>query len=589
MHFRWVPLTLATLFVAACSGSDRSPTAIDSSSSGSTAASTSAPTTGTETVNETGTLDWAPCAEQKTPLAATECATLPVPLDHAAPDGEMIDIAVARVVASDPSNRIGSLVFNPGGPGGSGIEFLTQAAATMPIEVAQRFDLVGFDPRGVAASTAVDCENDLDDNVPLLASDDDPAWQVLLDDSAELVASCTPETARIGAFVGTNSAARDLDLLREALGDEGLTYVGYSYGTRLGATYAELFPAKVRALVLDGAVKPTTDFTELGAGQADGFDRALENFAAACDADEECLLRELGPTLDVLTTVRSEIAEVGEFPADDAGRVLTPGELDLGVVSALYSKDSWPFLAEAIYLAETNQDGSLFQVLADNYLGRSPDATYNNSQLANLFINCADNAVRPDVDVVRAENDATGSKSVYFADLLRASTGCIGLPDPIDPLLIGPAANAAPILVIGNTGDPATPYEWSQEMAAYLDSGVLYTVEAEGHTAFGSIDCVAEPVGAYLIELAVPADGSTCSDNATADFFVPTGDTDVGRVIALFDCLRNNGVDVPEIGTAEILADPTGETFLEILDPNNPAVAEAFGACSAELLDLQDG
>jgi pimeloyl-ACP methyl ester carboxylesterase len=537
----------------------------------------------------TGTLDWAPCAEQSNPLAETECATLTVPLDHAAPDAGTIEIAVARIAASDPSSRIGSLVFNPGGPGGSGIEFLNSAVATMPIEVTQQFDLVGFDPRGVGASTAVECEVNFDDDVPLLEAGDDAAWQALLDDSAERYASCTPDTERIGAFVGTNNAARDLDLLRVALGDEGLTYVGYSYGTRLGATYAELFPDNVRALVLDGAVKPTLEFADLARDQGAGFDRALENFAAACDADTDCLLGEIGPTLDVLSSVRTEMAEVGEFATDDPARVLTPGELDLGVASALYSKESWPFLAEALYLAETTQDGTLFQVLTDSYLGRRPDGTYKNQQLANGFVNCADNPERPDAEGVRADADAGASNTVYFAELLRAGTGCIGLPDPLEPLVLGPAAGAAPILVVGNTGDPATPYEWSQEMAEQLDSAVLYTVEAEGHTAFGSIECVTDPVSSYLIDLVVPEDGASCSDNASADFFVPASETDVGRLIALFDCLRNNGLDIPEIGTAEILADQTGESFLEFLDPSKPGAAEAFAACSTEIADLQGG
>ena len=157
----------------------------------------------------------------------------------------------------------------------------------------------------------------------------------------------------------------------------------------------------MRALVLDGGVKPTDDFAELNREQGGGFDRALENFAAACDADEDCVLREIGPTLEVYTSLVEEIAELGSFPTDDPERVLTPGELQLGVAAALYSKDAWPFLAEALYIAETEQDGTLLQVLGDNQAGREPDGTYTNQLEANLFIDCADDPQRPDADTQR--------------------------------------------------------------------------------------------------------------------------------------------------------------------------------------------
>ncbi|MFK7917820.1 MAG: alpha/beta hydrolase [Ilumatobacter sp.] len=533
-------------------------------------------------------LEWSPCAEQLTGGAQKECATLVVPLDHAVPEGAMIDIAVARVV-TEGDDRIGSLVFNPGGPGGSGIEFLDQVGAFIPDEVADRFDLVSFDPRGVGASTAIECEVDFDDNVTPLALGDDDGWDELLVESTELVQRCDDDSLELARFVGTNNAARDLDLLRDALGDEQLSYVGFSYGTRLGATYAELFPERVRALVLDAAVKPTDEFQELALGQAVGFDRALENFATACDADDDCVLRELGNTLDVLAALREEIAEVGSFPTDDAERVLTPGELDLGVITSLYSRSTWPLLAQALFVAETQQDGTLLQVLGDQLTGRRADGTYDNSQVANGFINCADDPDRFGSDRVRELAEEAAMQSVYFADVLRADTGCLDTPAPQDPLIIGPAAGAPPILVIGNSGDPATPFEWSLELAASLDSGVLFSVEAEGHTAYGTVECVFEPVNAYLIDLTVPAAGSSCSDNAEADFFVPAGTTEVELLVAIFDCLRDNGLDIPPIGTADILADPTGESFAEFLDPTDPDVEAAVGECIDEFLALQGG
>ena len=315
-------------------------------------------------------LDWAPCDEQIELIGTTECATLVVPRDYDDPDGTQIDIAVARLDTAADDDQIGSLVFNPGGPGGSGIEFLTQASIVIPPEVQQRFDLVAFDPRGVGASSAIECDFPIDDNIRLLAEGDDAGWADLVADAEGFVDRCTPESRALFPFVGTNNAARDLDRLREALGDDGLSYVGYSYGTRLGATYAELFPENIRALVLDGAVKPTTDEAALNAEQASGFDRALESFAAACDADEDCLLREFGPTLEVIAGLADEVAEVGSFPTDDPDRVLTPGELALSILAALYSQEAWPFLAQGLYVAEAQQDGSILQALADSYSGR---------------------------------------------------------------------------------------------------------------------------------------------------------------------------------------------------------------------------
>jgi len=581
-----VALAAGVLVAGACSssGSDgAAPTSTDVAQDGVTTIVDDA-----EERPDAGTLDWSPCEEQPTPGVSKECASLAVPLDHDEPDGDMIDIAVARIV-TDGDDRIGSLLFNPGGPGGSGIGFVDQAVAIMPLDVTERFDLVGFDPRGVGASTALECDIEIDDNVALLEAGDDAGWQTLLDDSAGISTDCTDETLELARYVGTNNAARDLDLLREALGDDALSYVGYSYGTRLGATYAELFPDRVRALVLDAAVKPTDDSHELSLGQATGFDRALENFAAACDGDDDCILQDVGPTLDVLEGLRAEIADVGQFETDDPDRVLTPGELELGVIASLYSKETWPFLAQALFLAEAEQDGTLLQILGDQLVGRDADGTYDNSQTANGFINCADDPDRPDPDGVRALADEAAALSTFFDDALRATTGCLGIDRALDPLIVGPADGAPPILVIGNSGDPATPFEWSEELAASLSSGVLFTVEAEGHTAFGSIECVAEPVSAYLIDLEVPDEGASCSDNEDADFFVPAGDSEIDLIVGLFDCLRENGLDVPPIDSGDILADPTGESFSDFLDPTDPAFTAAIQECEDILLRLQGG
>jgi pimeloyl-ACP methyl ester carboxylesterase len=580
------PLAAALVLLAGCSGGGTGGTGADSAAptTESTTESTTGP--GTEPTTEptpgatteptsgatTGTLDWMPCDD----IDGLECATLAVPLDHADPGGEQIDLAIVRQPAGDPGARIGSVVFNPGGPGGSGREFLELARLTVPTEVADVFDLVSFDPRGVGMSTPIDCELTIDDGIALVPDGDRTAWDRLLRTGLEELSTCTADPTALLSLAGTNNAARDLDLIREALGDERLTYVGFSYGTRLGATYAELFPDRVRALVLDGGVAPRI---ELDREQGAGFDQALDHFAAACDADPDCLLREVGPTLDVLAGLRTEIAEQGSFPTDDPDRVLTPGELDLGVASALYSKDAWVYLSQALYLAEVQGDGTLLQVLADRLVGREPDGTYSNQTESGAFVNCADDPARPDADAVWAEADAAADASRSFGPFLRADTGCLGFPDPVDPLVIGPAAGSAPILVIGTTGDPATPYEWSVELADSLDAGVLYTVEGEGHTAYTSIDCVAPVVNAYLIDLEVPAEGGSCADDSTDDVFPPVGETEAELVVAFFDCVREQGVDVPQVTVADVLADPSGEALLAQLDLGDPELLGAIAAC----------
>lgn len=525
-----------------------------------------------------GTIDWAPCDDVADAGPGIECGTLEVPLEYGNPANGSIELAVARVATANDDERIGSLVFNPGGPGASGIDFLQIAALIVPPELSSRFDLVSFDPRGVGASTAVECDVPLDDEITVLDEGDDATWAELVAEAESLPSTCTSRTTEIAARVGTNNAARDLDELRAALGDDDLNYVGFSYGTRLGATYAHLFPDRVRALVLDGAVKPTNDVTELDAEQGASLDRAFEAFATECDGDEDCALREVGPTLAVYDRLRTDVADAGSFATDD-GRKLTPGELQLAVIAALYNTQLWSILADGLYDAATAQDGSLLQVLVDVYVGRQPDGTYDNSQLAGFMVNCADDGVRPPVEVVRRDAEAVASQSTYFDDFLRASTGCIGAPLPVDPIIIGAAPGAPPILVIGTTGDPATPYEWSVELADYLASAELYTVEADGHTAFLTVPCVESVVVDYLVDLVMPASGSSCSDDPTTDVFLPVGESEFDQLIGFFDCLRDNGADIPEVDVGDLLADPSGEIVLDYIDPTDPAFGAALFSC----------
>jgi hypothetical protein len=269
----------------------------------------------------------------------------------------------------------------------------------------------------------------------------------------------------------------------------------------------------------------------------------------------------------------------GSIATDDPDRVVTGGELRLSAIAALYSTQLWPVLAQGLADAATDGDATVLQALTDSYLGRRPDGSYDDSQSAGLAINCADDAARPPVEVVRVESEEVAERSQWFDDLLRASTGCIGTAPPVDPLIVGPAERAAPILVIGTTGDPATPYEWAVEMADALASAELYTVESDGHTAFLSVPCVEPIVADYLVELVVPAPGDSCSNDAEPDAFPPAGEDEFGALITFFDCLRENGADIAEITIVDLLADPSGESLLEGIDPTDPSFGLAVLAC----------
>ena len=314
--------------------------------------------------------------------------------------------------------------------------------------------------------------------------------------------------------VDTGSAARDMDLLRALLGDEKLTYLGYSYGTQLGGTYAALFPERVGRLVLDGAVDYTLEADELSAGQAEGFERALRAYVTDCMAGARCPLT--GSVDDGLKQIRelTERAFTDPLPTQDAGRVLTRTLAFYGIAITLYADESWPVLTQALAMALQRNDGSGLLSLADAYNSRDFDGGFqDNSTEAFTAIGCADGRAPADLAHMQAERD----KILAVAPTLGESFAwnalvCAGWPTPAKPFTADPSApGAAPIVVIGTTNDPATPYEWSQSLAKTLESGVLLSWEGEGHTAYGrSNECIAGAVDAYLLDGTVPQDGLVC-------------------------------------------------------------------------------
>ncbi|WP_239513954.1 alpha/beta hydrolase [Streptosporangium sp. 'caverna'] len=461
----------------------------------------------TGTTGKEAALDWSDCGD------GFECAKLAVPLDHEKPAGEKIGISVIRLPAS--GDRIGSILINPGGPGSSGIQYARGATSALSKAVRARFDVIGFDPRGVGDSSPVRClsTNDLDSYVGLDGTPDSPDEVAVLEESSRRFASgCQARSGDLLAHIGTADAARDMDLLRAALGDPRLTYLGKSYGTQLGAVYADLFPDHVRALVLDGAVDPSLPPLELNAAQARGFEVALDAFLENCFTADDC------PFKGSVASARAEITKLlrhtDTTPLANAmndGRPVGEGWTALGLLTPLYDRQAWPILRQALGQA-LKGDGTTLLRMADLLVDRQEDGGYTNQTEANMAINCVDSTYPRDPEAFAA----AARKAVKDAPLFGSYVMWGSLPCAYWPVKAGAkekidAPGAPPIMVVGTKRDPATPYEWSKALASELSSGVLVGFDGDGHTAYLSgSSCVDRLVDEYLIDLAVPKDGTSC-------------------------------------------------------------------------------
>ncbi|MEU5123337.1 alpha/beta hydrolase [Streptomyces asoensis] len=449
---------------------------------------------------------------------AWQCATMQAPLDWDDLEGDTIGIALIRARASgDESRRIGSLIFNFGGPGGSGVSTLP-AFGDEYAALRTRYDLVSFDPRGVGRSAGVRCENDrqLDAYFQQDGTPDDTAERTaLLAHTKDFNAACEKNSARMLPHVRTTDAARDMDLMRQVLGDDRLYYFGISYGTELGGVYAHLFPRHVGRAVFDAVVDPTQDAEQSSLGQARGFQLALDNFAAHCaSGTQDC------PVGDTAQDVENRIADLlrtldkkplpGIFP-----RLLTQSAATNGIAQALYSQDFWEYLTEGLEQAYSG-DGKVLMLLSDLMNGRSENGEYSNITAANVSINCADDKPRYSTAQVQEKLPRFRAASPVFGDFLAWSlVGCTDWPVPgaADHPDVG-APGSAPILVVGNTGDPATPYQGARKMVDALgrEVGVELTYKGQGHGAYGSKNtCVQSAVNGYLLDGKVPAAGTVCS------------------------------------------------------------------------------
>lgn len=454
-------------------------------------------------------IDWTPCEDNPD----HDCGSLTVPIDYADPQGETFELALLRVPAT--GSRVGSLVVNPGGPGAPGTSYAAAASRVFREPLRQSFDIVGFDPRGTGGSAPVDCLSDTELDA-YMASDptpDTPAEEADYRESVlSLGASCEAGSGPALGHVTTIEAARDMDVLRSALGEETLTYLGASYGTKLGATYAELFPERVGRFVLDGAVDVSLDSTTMAIDQATGFETALRAYVQNClDSTDNCFLGD--SVEEGLETITGLLSSIEEEPLPAGDRQLTVGNAFYGIVTPLYNRDYWFLLSTALASALEGKGSALMQ-LSDAYASRNPDGSFaDNSMEANYAINCLDDPSSVPFAKVPSLFAAFEQASPTFGRTFAwAMTSCRGVAveSSEKPLEIR-GEGAAPILVLGTTRDPATPMKWAEALSAQLESGVLVERDGDGHTAYNQGNaCIDTIVEDYLIEEVVPDDPSRC-------------------------------------------------------------------------------
>ena len=421
-------------------------------------------------------------------------------------------MAIDRRPAS--GQKIGSLLVNPGGPGASGVDSLPTLVAPMPAGLLDRFDVVGFDPPGVGHTEPIVCLDSagLQDYYHV---DPEPANQAgfnaLVQADRTFDSGCQARSASELPYVSTIDAAMDMDVLRRDLGDAKLNYLGFSYGTLLGATYANLFPQNVRAMVLDGAIDPALGVIPSLDQQAAGLDGQLRQFFASCKP-ASCLWK---PSGDLMTAFQALLTRVRTNPLKVSGttRTVGPAEFLYGTAVTLYSTATWQDLAYALQAADQG-DGGPFLQFFDAYTGRQSDGSYNNLFEANAAINCDDTPAPSLSQIQAAVPAAEAAAPIFGLQNLYSEITCSEWPiPPAGKVGAIKAAGAAPIVVVGSTGDPITPYQWAQSLASELQSGVLLTRVGDGHTGYRSSSCIRNSVDSYLTDLAVPAAGTRCSSD----------------------------------------------------------------------------
>lgn len=453
------------------------------------------------------TVAWEDCGTDQ------ECATVTVPIDYAQPDKGTIDLALKKHATRSAD---GVVLFNPGGPGGSGVDLIDQARYVFTPELLTAKEVVGFDPRGVGQSAPISCYDDdqLDEfYTEVYDVETDEGFDAYVSSVADFVQACKDNNPETITHVDTISTARDMDVIRAALGVEKLDYLGFSYGTKLGAIYAELFGPHVGRFVLDGAMTLEGEITEITNAQVEGFEQAYREYLQDCLQGPGCPFDggvddAYDQTLELLDTVGDNPVETG-----DSQRPATEVDAMNAIIVALYDVETWPILSQALTSLQLG-DGEQVKMLSDHVLERESDGTYAPSDGAMAAIQCLDFPDAGDVDrqSLNAQAQELEEKSPLFGgSMAYGQVACaqFGYSAPEDPLEIS-AEQAPTMMVIGTTGDPATPHKWAEDMVEQLADAVLVTWEGQGHLAYGKSSCINNAVDDFLIEGLLPEDGLRC-------------------------------------------------------------------------------
>lgn len=458
---------------------------------------------------------WEDCGDAQEGKA--QCAWVEVPTNYDEPDDGTLKLRVLKVGATGKSK--GALFVNPGGPGGSAVEYARAADLIVSPAVRRAYDVVGVDPRGVGDSSPVQCVDGprMDEIMALDPTpDDDSELEAARTSAKSFGEACKEKYPQELPHLSTVDAAKDMDVVRAVLGQQKLTYLGKSYGTFLGATYAGLFPARVGNMVLDGAIAPELSNDDLNLGQAVGFETATRAYVKSCVSEGDC---PLGNDVDQgMQGLRDLLKKIDEkpLPVTDDARVekLTEGWASTGLARALYDQASWEGLTDALRAAK-DDDGDQLMQLAREYADRDEAGVYHGNIMQVISaVNCLDRPAEPvDAEQMKARVEKFEKASPTWGEsMAMATVSCEEWPikPKTQPQKIS-AAGSGPIVVVGTTRDPATPYEWAQKLAGELENGHLITYDGDGHTAYmRSNECVDRSVDAYLLKGTVPKKGLTC-------------------------------------------------------------------------------
>ena len=454
------------------------------------------------------TINWSACPDSSS--TAVECGTLEVPFDYDEPEIGSFVLSIKKRNANDQSKRIGSMMVNPGGPGFGGTSLADDAQYYFSEELLDYFDIIAWDPRGTGDTTpAVDCVATYDEYFGLDSPPDTPdEKQELIDASQAFNDMCSENSGSILPYISTMASAHDMNSMRLALGEEKISYFGFSYGSELGATWATMFPNTVRAALLDGAVDPNASSIEEGLSQAKGFEAQLSTFLKQCSQRTTCAFHNNGNAEAAFDTLVLDI-DATPLVVSDNRTPVTQGVLFTAVAQAMYSDYYWPQLSEALSEAQ-NGDGKGILQLYDDYYQRKDDDTYGNELEAFLAISCLDDPGASSTQDVDSHIEDFIAAAPRLGGNFAYGYSCALWPVKQAAKVNITGKGAGPIVVVGTTGDPATPLDSTRKMALSLEQGILIVVDANQHTGYGANNCVVKAVDDYLINLSVPKSETTC-------------------------------------------------------------------------------